>query len=94
MVGALIVALFLRGSTARLVAAVVVAGDFLLSVLVFMQFDKHQSGLQMVERYTDWIPNLKIEYFLDHKDQNKQQHLQLLLVMNLYCYKLLGIHFP
>ena len=62
--GALIIALFLRGSTARLVAAVVVAGDFLLSVLVFMQFDKHQSGFQMVERYTDWIPHLKVEYFL------------------------------
>ena len=62
--GALIIVVFLRGSTARLVAAIVAVGDFLLSALVFTQYDKHQNGFQMVERYTDWIPILKVEYFL------------------------------
>lgn len=62
--GALIIAMFLRGSTARLVAALIATGDFFLSALVFILYDKQENGFQMVERYSDWIPILKVEYFL------------------------------
>lgn len=63
--GALAIAL-LRGTemrTIRWFAFAFTLASFLLSVLLFIYFDKGYNGVQFIEKY-DWIPQIKVHYFL------------------------------
>lgn len=64
---ALFIALFLRGqATVRWFAIGVTVVDLALAATVFLLYDRGQGGVQLVDRYADWIPveGLRAEYLL------------------------------
>lgn len=64
IIGAILIALLLRGKQAWLFATAIAVSDLVLSVLVFLRYKDLGDGFQMIERYSSWIPALEIEYFL------------------------------
>ncbi|MBI4337467.1 MAG: NADH-quinone oxidoreductase subunit M [Chloroflexi bacterium] len=65
LAGALFIAAFLsKARVVRTFAAAVAVADFALAVAVFASYDRGQGGLQLVQRYANWIPALNVEYFL------------------------------
>lgn len=64
LAGALCIALFVRRAEAvRRFALAVAAADFLLSLGVFLGYDRGVGGLQWVER-VEWVPAFGIQYYL------------------------------
>jgi NADH-quinone oxidoreductase subunit M len=65
LIGAAVIACLPSGrkQVIRTVAAVAAAVPLLLSVQLFMNFDRGSGGLQFVEHYT-WIKSFNIEYFM------------------------------
>src|SRR5688500_4838809 len=47
----------------RLVATLTSVATFLISLVVLFNFDRSDSGLQLIDR-ANWIPSLGIQYFL------------------------------
>ena len=64
IIGAILIALLLRGKQAWLFAVAIAVSDLVLSILVFLRYKEIGDGFQMIERYSSWIPTLDIEYFL------------------------------
>ena len=67
LVGALVIALFVKGvKPVRFAATLVVLVELILSVVVFAGYDRGEGGLQFVDRVASWVPisSLNIEYFL------------------------------
>jgi NADH-quinone oxidoreductase subunit M len=63
LVGAAAIVLFLRTPRAvRAVAALVAFADLALAAMVFIRYDHADGGLQLADRYADWIPLLNIQY--------------------------------
>ncbi|MBI4339893.1 MAG: NADH-quinone oxidoreductase subunit M [Chloroflexi bacterium] len=64
LAGALAIALFVRGAkTARGVAVLVAAMEFVLALVVFLSYEPRTPGMQLVVRL-DWIAPLNVHYFL------------------------------
>jgi len=64
LIGAVIIGLLLQGHRARLFAALVGIADLLMAILVFSSYESEQGGFQLVERFSNWIPFLNVEYYL------------------------------
>jgi NADH-quinone oxidoreductase subunit M len=69
LAGAAIIALLAKSArTVRLIAVVVTVADLVLVISVFVIFNLYdwskEGNLELVERYREWIPSLKIQYFL------------------------------
>jgi NADH-quinone oxidoreductase subunit M len=52
-----------RDALVRLIAVIATAIPLVLSVILFLNFDRSQAGLQMVEKHS-WIPAFHITYFM------------------------------
>ncbi|MDA1189552.1 MAG: NADH-quinone oxidoreductase subunit M, partial [Chloroflexi bacterium] len=67
LVGALLIALFVKGDKrVRFAAGAIMVAELALSVVVFAGYDRSAGGLQFVDRVSSWIPieSMNIEYFL------------------------------
>ena len=57
--GAIVIALFLRNYTqARIFAAAIAVVDFALAIIAFAIYDIGAGGIQLVDRFSNWIPGL------------------------------------
>ncbi len=65
-VAAAIVLLAKNDRQVKLAAAAAGLAQLVLSIFVFVNYDRDLGGVQMVDRITDWIPltSFKVEYFL------------------------------
>jgi NADH-quinone oxidoreductase subunit M len=67
LVGAMLIALFVaKDKSVRWVAGVTIVLELVLSIVVFLRYDLGEGGVQLVDRWTEWIPveSFPIEYFL------------------------------
>ncbi|MBI4298216.1 MAG: NADH-quinone oxidoreductase subunit M [Chloroflexi bacterium] len=67
LVGALLIALFIRRDRdVRNFAATVSVVEFVLTIIVFSLYDKSQPGVQLIDKFENWIPvaSFRVEYFL------------------------------
>ena len=70
LLGATILAVFLRGSdaaaqkNAKMLALVVTSATFVISIAIYTQFDSNDTGFQLVEEY-DWFGGLKYKLGVD-----------------------------
>jgi len=64
VIGAILIAVFrITDKGLKQFAALVTGVTFLLAILMFIDFEKSDGGLQFIERYT-WIDSINAEYFL------------------------------
>ena len=67
LAGALVIALLIRSDrNIRYFAATVVLVEFVLTIIVFALYDLDKGGVQLIDRFEDWIPisSFKVEYLM------------------------------
>ena len=67
LAGALLIALFVANDkSVRWVAGITIVLELLLSIVVFLRYDLGEGGVQLVDRWAEWIPveSFPVEYFL------------------------------